>query len=73
MSTTPQTVPEHSLVLEKHEDGVATLTLNRPDKLNALSTDLAVAFNETLGRIGTDKNIHAVVLTGAGPGVLRWR
>jgi 2-(1,2-epoxy-1,2-dihydrophenyl)acetyl-CoA isomerase len=66
MSTSPQTVPEHSLVLEKHEDGVATLTLNRPDKLNALNTDLAVAFNETLGRIGTDKSIHAVVLTGAG-------
>jgi 2-(1,2-epoxy-1,2-dihydrophenyl)acetyl-CoA isomerase len=66
MSTTPQTVQEHFLVLEKHEDGVATLTLNRPEKLNALSTDLAVAFNETLGRIGADKNIHAVVLTGAG-------
>jgi 2-(1,2-epoxy-1,2-dihydrophenyl)acetyl-CoA isomerase len=66
MSTTPQTVQEYSLVLEKHEDGVATLILNRPDKLNALNTDLAVALNETLGRIGTDKNIHAVVLTGAG-------
>jgi 2-(1,2-epoxy-1,2-dihydrophenyl)acetyl-CoA isomerase len=66
MSTTPRTVHEHSPVLEKHEDGVATLTLNRPDKLNALSTDLAVAFNETLGRIGTDENIHAVVLIGAG-------
>jgi enoyl-CoA hydratase/carnithine racemase len=35
MSTSPQTVSEHSLILEKHEDGVATLTLNRPDKLNA--------------------------------------
>ncbi len=66
MSTTPQSVPEIPLILEKHEDGVATLTLNRPDKLNALNTDLAVALNETLGRIGTDKNIHAVVLTGAG-------
>jgi 2-(1,2-epoxy-1,2-dihydrophenyl)acetyl-CoA isomerase len=66
MSTTPQSVPENSLILEKHEDGVATLTLNRPEKLNALNTDLAVALNETLGRIGTDKNIHAVVLTGAG-------
>jgi len=66
MSTTPQSVPEHTLILEKHEEGVATLTLNRPDKLNALNTDLAVALNETLGRIGTDKNIHAVVLTGAG-------
>ena len=66
MSTSPQSVPEHSLILEKYEDGVATLTLNRPDKLNALNTDLAVALNETLGRIGTDKNVHAVVLTGAG-------
>jgi 2-(1,2-epoxy-1,2-dihydrophenyl)acetyl-CoA isomerase len=66
MSTTPQIVQEHSLVIEKHEDGVATLILNRPDKLNALNTDLAVALNETLGRIATDKNIHAMILTGAG-------
>jgi 2-(1,2-epoxy-1,2-dihydrophenyl)acetyl-CoA isomerase len=66
MSTTPQSVPENPLVLEKYEDGVATLTLNRPDKLNALNTDLAVALNEALGRVGTDKNIHAVILTGAG-------
>src|ERR1700722_1064437 len=66
MSTSPQTVPEHSLILEKHEDGVATLTFNRPDKLNALNTHLALALNEALGRIAIDKNIHAVVLTGAG-------
>lgn len=66
MSTTPQSVPENSLVLEKHEDGVATVTLNRPDKLNAINSEMAVALNEALGRISTDKNIHAVVLTGAG-------
>jgi 2-(1,2-epoxy-1,2-dihydrophenyl)acetyl-CoA isomerase len=66
MSTSPQTVPEQALILEKHEDGVAALTFNRPDKLNALNTHLAVALNEALGRIATDKNIHAVVLTGAG-------
>jgi 2-(1,2-epoxy-1,2-dihydrophenyl)acetyl-CoA isomerase len=66
MSTTAQTVQEHSVVLEKHDDGVATLTLNRPDKLNALNTELAVALNEALGRLATDKNIHAVILTGAG-------
>jgi 2-(1,2-epoxy-1,2-dihydrophenyl)acetyl-CoA isomerase len=66
MSTSPQSVPEHALILEKHEDGVATLTFNRPDKLNALNTHLAVALNEALGRIAIDKNIHAVVLTGAG-------
>jgi 2-(1,2-epoxy-1,2-dihydrophenyl)acetyl-CoA isomerase len=66
MSTGPQTIQEHSLVVEKQEDGVSTLTLNRPDKLNALNTELAVALNEALGRVGMDKNIHAVVLTGAG-------
>ena len=63
MSTLPQAVPENqnALVLESHEDGVATLTFNRPDKMNALSTDLAVAFNEALTRISIDKNIHDVV------------
>src|SRR5580700_713715 len=66
MSTTAQTVQERSVVLEKHDDGVATLTLNRPDKLNALNTELAVALNEALGGLATDKNIHAVILTGAG-------
>jgi 2-(1,2-epoxy-1,2-dihydrophenyl)acetyl-CoA isomerase len=66
MSTPPQTVQGKSLVLEKHEDGVATLTLNRPEKMNALSTDLAVALNESLANVSIDKNIHAVVLTGAG-------
>jgi 2-(1,2-epoxy-1,2-dihydrophenyl)acetyl-CoA isomerase len=65
-TTTPQSVQDTSLVLEKHEDGLATLVLNRPDKLNALSTDLAVALNETLTRISIDKHTHAVVLTGAG-------
>ena len=34
--------------------GVITLTLNRPDKLNAISKDLAVALNEALGRLTTD-------------------
>jgi 2-(1,2-epoxy-1,2-dihydrophenyl)acetyl-CoA isomerase len=66
MSTPPQTVQENPLVLEKIEQGVATLTLNRPDKLNAISTAMAVALNETLGRIANDKHIHAVILTGAG-------
>ena len=66
MGTPPQAVRGNSPVLEKVENGVATLTLNRPDKLNAISTVLAVELNEILGRIGNDKHIHAVIITGAG-------
>jgi len=54
------------LILESKHDGIATLTLNRPDKLNAINKDLAVALNESLGRLTTDKSIYVVIITGAG-------
>src|ERR1700760_4771869 len=54
------------LVLESKKDGIAVLTLNRPDKLNALNKDLAVAFNEALVRLTTDKNALVVIIKGAG-------
>ena len=60
-----QTQPD-SLILESKQDGIATLTLNRPDKLNAINKDLAVALNESLGRLTTDKSIYVVIITGAG-------
>lgn len=68
MSTPPQAVQAgaNGPVLERHEDGLTTLTLNRPDKMNAINTEMAVALNEALTRISIDKNIHAVVITGAG-------
>ncbi len=66
MSTPPHASPAASLVLEQREKGVALLTLNRPDRLNALNKDLAVALNAALGSIATDKHISVVVLTGAG-------
>ena len=66
MSTTPQAVHEGPLVLEKREDGIATLVMNRPNRLNALNKDLAVALNETLAAVESDKHVLVVVLTGAG-------
>lgn len=66
MSEATQAAPSNSLVLESKQNGVATLTLNRPDKLNAINKDLAVALNESLGRIVTDKSVFVVVITGAG-------
>jgi 2-(1,2-epoxy-1,2-dihydrophenyl)acetyl-CoA isomerase len=59
-------VVRDSLVVEKKVDNVCTLVLNRPDRLNALNKDLAVALNEALGRISADKSVHVVVITGAG-------
>jgi enoyl-CoA hydratase len=45
---------------------VALLTLNRPEKLNALTTDLLNAIVDALDRIELDAAVRAVVVTGAG-------
>lgn len=47
-------------------DGVATLTLNRPASLNALSDNMIDSLLEALDRLGRDRAVGAIVLTGAG-------
>jgi enoyl-CoA hydratase/carnithine racemase len=47
-------------------NGVALLTLNRPEKLNALSNELLTAITDALDRIELDSAVRAVVITGAG-------
>src|SRR5512145_2135966 len=53
-------------LLETVKDGVATLTLNRPDRLNALSPAMLDALLAALPRLAADADVGAVVLTGAG-------
>lgn len=48
------------------DDGVVTLTFNRPDKLNALSTPLLDEFEAHLEDVRRDPSVRAVILTGAG-------
>jgi 2-(1,2-epoxy-1,2-dihydrophenyl)acetyl-CoA isomerase len=55
-------------LLETVEDGVATLTLNRPENLNALSDGIRLGLRESLARLGADTSIGCIVLTGAGRG-----
>lgn len=55
-------------LIESVEDGIATLTLNRPDRLNALSTEMLAGLQEALPRLGHDPDIGVIVLTGAGRG-----
>lgn len=57
------------LVLVDHPaPHVAVVTLNRPERLNALSIDLALALDETLSAVAAENETWVVVLTGAGRG-----
>jgi enoyl-CoA hydratase/carnithine racemase len=53
-------------ILTEHHGGVAVITLNRPEKLNALSFGLMRELDETLTQYEKDEAIKAVILTGAG-------
>lgn len=55
-----------SLVLVDDHDAVRVLTLNRPQVRNAIDLPLRVALAEALEAAGTDRNVRAVVITGAG-------
>jgi enoyl-CoA hydratase/carnithine racemase len=55
-----------ALVLRDDADGVCTLTLNRPDKRNAVNRDLFRQFRDHVRAIEADGSVGLVVLTGAG-------
>ena len=56
----------YEFILTERLDGVAVITLNRPDKLNALSFGLARELDEALTEYEADDAIKAVILTGSG-------
>ena len=53
-------------LIETFENGVCTLTMNRPEVRNAMSGPMMDALNEAIPRVATDRRVRAVVLTGAG-------
>ncbi|HEY2427906.1 MAG TPA: enoyl-CoA hydratase-related protein [Acidimicrobiales bacterium] len=55
-------------VLEWPEDGTALLTLNRPDRLNAIDLAMYDELEDTLTRLEADRTTRAVVITGSGRG-----
>lgn len=57
---------ENQLLHIDHQDGIATLTLNRPDQYNALSTELLDALGNALNTLDQDLDLKCVVLQGAG-------
>ena len=57
----------YELLLTERRDKVALVTLNRPDKRNALSIALRNEIDRCLGELESDDGVSAVVITGAGP------
>jgi 2-(1,2-epoxy-1,2-dihydrophenyl)acetyl-CoA isomerase len=61
-------VSSQPVLLDRFENGVLTLTLNRPERLNALNGALIEALAAGIKRAGTDPECRAVLITGAGRG-----
>jgi len=55
-----------TIKLESDARGIATLTLNQPDKHNAMSATMIAELTDVVKELGQDKNVRAVVLTGEG-------
>ena len=53
-------------LIETIEDGVATLTFNRPERMNALSTPIMEGLLHGLPRLAGDPTVRVIILTGAG-------
>jgi len=60
--------PSYETILFEVSDGVATLTLNRPDKFNAYTPQMGVDLVDAFERVRGDDAARVVVLTGAGRG-----
>src|SRR5262249_57677260 len=54
------------VVLVEKTDGVAILTLNRPEQLNAMNAQLSAELREAVTRMTADDEVGCIVITGAG-------
>ena len=59
-------MPYSHILFHVEEPGIALLTVNRPEKLNALSGSVIAELDDALGRVASDPSIRAAILTGAG-------
>ena len=57
----------YATLLYELRDGIALITVNRPEKLNALNDQVITDLGEVTGKVLDDPRVRAVILTGAGP------
>src|SRR6187431_2381892 len=55
-----------TFLYEQDEQGIATITLNRPERLNALTFEVYRELTDTLAALRDERDVRVVVLTGAG-------
>src|SRR3989442_3421401 len=58
--------PQSFLYRHDPHSGVATITLNRPDRLNALTFDVSRELRDTFRALDSEPGVRAVIITGAG-------
>src|SRR3954469_12083805 len=56
------------VVIDRPRPGVALVTLNRPERMNAMAFDVMIPFKESLETLSHDNDVCVVVITGAGHG-----
>ncbi len=57
----------YETILVDVEDGVGTITLNRPDKLNAMNRKLSAELHDAVKALNANDDVGCIVVTGAGP------
>ena len=57
---------EYANIVLETDDRVATIRLNRPDALNALSMELLAEFSDAVTKVGRDDTVKALVIRGEG-------
>ena len=59
---------DYSTILYDVEDGILTITLNRPDALNSFTNDMMLEMIDACDRADADDSVRAIIVTGAGRG-----
>src|SRR5213593_4942233 len=61
-------MPEYVDLLFEIDSNVATITLNRPDRLNAISGPMLESLSQVLRDADRDRDVRVIIITGAGRG-----
>ena len=59
---------DYKFIIFEIKDEIATITLNRPERLNAWTYDMSIEIWDAIERVENDPNLRVTIITGAGRG-----